>query len=154
LGWAELLKSGRLAESRREHAIDVIFDNAHQQTKLIDDLLDISRILSGKLRLERDAVDLRTVVQGALDGVVPAAEAKGLRLLTTIEDDPAIRTFYGDAARLPQIVWNLASNAVKFTPNGGTIQVRVRRHEGSVEISVIDTGRGIGHEFLPYVFQP
>ena len=152
LGWADMLRSGTLAKARRERAVDAVYANAKRQVRLIDELLDISRIMSGKLRLERTALDLPEAVRTALDVIQPAADAKHLHL--AVEADPSIGRFYADAARLQQILGNLLSNAVKFTPDGGAVHLRVRRVEGVVECVVTDTGPGIPPNFLPSVFEP
>src|SRR5437660_4514251 len=115
--WEDMLRRGSLREARRERAVDAVHANAKHQVRLIDELLDISRIMSGKLRLERTALDLPGVVRAALDGIQPAADAKHLHL--AVEADPSIGRFYADAARLQQVFGNLLSNAVKFTPDGG-----------------------------------
>lgn len=152
LGWARMLRSGGLPEGKRAHGLEAIERNARAQARLVDDLLDISRIASGKLRLEVAPVDLRAVVEAALDTVRPAAEAKALRLEASF--DPAAGTVAGDAARLHQVAWNLLSNAVKFTPKGGRVSVRLGRDGTSVELAVEDTGQGIAPDFLPHVFDP
>jgi signal transduction histidine kinase/ActR/RegA family two-component response regulator len=152
LGWTDMLRSGRLAAARRERALQAVYDNAQRQVQLVGDLLDVSRIVSGKLRLDRTMVDLRAVVNGALDVIEPAAQAKAIRVV--VDHDPNAITAYGDSERLQQVAWNLLSNAVKFTPSGGTIHVGVRRCESFVELVVRDTGTGIPRDFLPYVFEP
>lgn len=152
LGWAEMLRSGVLDEKRRERASEAIFNNAKRQAQLIDELLDVARIMSGKLRLERMDVDPREIVAGALEAVQPAADARNIQIVTEV--DPALASFYGDPPRLQQILWNLLSNAVKFTPPGGSVRVRVRRHGNAGEIVVSDTGAGITADFLPAVFEP
>jgi signal transduction histidine kinase/ActR/RegA family two-component response regulator len=152
LGWADMLCTGILPEPRRAAACEAIFNNAQRQARLIDELLDMARIMSGKLRLERALVEAQHVVNGALETVQPAAEAKGIAI--TVDVDPAVGTFYGDPARLQQVLWNLLSNAVKFTPEGGSVQVRVRRRGGAGEIVVADSGAGISRDFLPAVFEP
>lgn len=152
LGWAEMLRSGALDEPRRERASEAIFNNAKRQAQLIDELLDVARIMSGKLRLEQLDVDPREIVKGALEAVQPAADARNIRIVTEI--DPALAAFRGDPPRLQQILWNLLSNAVKFTPPGGSVCVRVRRDGNTGEIAVSDTGAGISADFLPAVFEP
>lgn len=150
LGWANMLRSGKLAEANMERAIETIHRNAKAQCQLIADLLDVSRIISGKLRLDIRTIDLSAVVNAAVDSIRPAADGKGIRLHLMI--DPAAGPISGDADRLQQIVWNLLTNAIKFTPKGGRIQVLVRRIDSHVEIEVNDSGAGISKEFLPYVF--
>ena len=150
LGWAHMLRLGKLTPANAERAVETIYRNAKSQAQLVADLLDVSRIISGKLRLDVRTVDLISIVNAAMDSVRPAAEAKSIRLQTTL--DPAAGPISGDADRLEQIVWNLLTNAVKFTPKDGRIQVRVQRIDSHVEIVVSDSGVGISKEFLPYVF--
>ena len=152
LGWADMLRSGRLETDGRERASESIYGNAKRQARLIDELLDVARIRSGKLRLERTAVELEQVVRGAIDVVQTAADAKGVSI--KIEADSALGSIFGDPSRLQQIAWNLLSNAVKFTPEGGTVLVRLRRSNNTAEMVVTDTGAGIPEEFLPWVFEP
>jgi signal transduction histidine kinase/ActR/RegA family two-component response regulator len=152
LGWADMLRRGRLEDARRGRAFQAIYDNARRQAQLIDDLLDVSRIMSGKLRLERTAVHLKDVVEDALQVVQPAADAKNVRV--TIDADAWLGFIQGDSVRLQQIVSNLLSNAVKFTPDGGAVHVQLRRAGERVEIRVRDTGQGIAADFLPHVFEP
>jgi len=146
------LRRNTLDEARRHRASDAIFENAKRQTRLIDELLDVAGIVAGKLRLERTLVDLEQVVRGALEVVQPAAEAKGVALALHVET--TLGGVYGDGARLQQITWNLLSNAVKFTPEGGRVEVRLRRTQGTAEMIVSDNGAGIPAEFLPSVFEP
>lgn len=150
LGWAHMMRLGKLNAANTERAIETIYRNAKSQTQLVADLLDVSRIISGKLRLDVRTVDLLSIVTAAIDSIRPAAEAKSIRLQTML--DPAAGPISGDADRLQQIVWNLLTNAVKFTPKGGRIQVKVQRINSHVEIVVSDSGIGISKEFLPYVF--
>jgi signal transduction histidine kinase/ActR/RegA family two-component response regulator len=150
LGWARMLRSGRLDDEAAAHALEVIERNTEAQAQLIEDLLDISRITSGKLRLDVQPVDLVHVIEGAMNTVTPAADAKSIRMQTVL--DPAAGTVAGDPDRLQQVVWNLLSNAIKFTPRGGRVQLRLERVDSRVELTVADTGRGIAPEFLPYVF--
>jgi signal transduction histidine kinase/ActR/RegA family two-component response regulator len=152
LGWSDMLCSGILPEPRRAAACEAIFNNAQRQARLIDELLDMARIMSGKLRLERSLVEARDIVNGALETVQPAAEAKGIAI--TVDLDPAVGTFHGDGTRLQQVLWNLLSNAVKFTPEGGAVRIRVRRRGTAGEIVVSDSGAGISRDFLPAVFEP
>jgi PAS domain S-box-containing protein len=151
LGWARMLQTGKLNESMSARALDSIERNASSQNQLIGDLLDFSRIISGKIRLDVGRVELASVVEAAIDVVSPAADAKGIRLQTIL--DPNAGPVSGDPERLQQVMWNLLSNAVKFTPNGGRVQARIARVNSSVEITVSDTGCGISAEFLPYVFE-
>ena len=150
LGWAHMMRLGKLNAANTERAVETIYRNAKSQSQLVADLLDVSRIISGKLRLEVRTVDLISIVTAAVDSIRPAADAKSIRLQTML--DPAAAPISGDADRLQQIVWNLLTNAVKFTPKGGRIQVKVQRIDSNVEIVVSDSGVGINKEFLPYVF--
>jgi PAS domain S-box-containing protein len=150
-GWAAMLQTGKMDDLTTAKAIDAIMRNANIQVQLIDDLLDVSRIASGKLRLELQNVDLTSVVGAAVDAVRPAALAKGIRIDVVPEPSPG--PIVGDANRLQQVVWNLLSNAVKFTPRGGRVTVRLRRVHSRLEITVSDTGSGIAPDFLPFVFE-
>jgi len=150
MGWAHMLQLGKLNEANTERAVETIYRNAKSQSQLVSDLLDVSRIISGKLRLDMRAVDLIYIVNAAIDSIRPAADAKGILLQPML--DPAAGPISGDADRLQQVVWNLLTNAVKFTPKGGKIQVKVQRINSHVEIVVSDSGVGINKEFLPYVF--
>jgi signal transduction histidine kinase len=150
LGWAQMLQTHNLSESDAEKALATIERNARSQSQLIEDLLDVSRIITGKLRLDVRAVDLTGVITAAVDAVRPAAEAKNIRLQALL--DPHAGPISGDPDRLQQVVWNLLSNAVKFTPKGGRVQVRLERINSHVEIVISDTGKGIEPEFLPNVF--
>ncbi len=150
LGWAHILRSRRMSEAELEEGLKVIERNARMQTQLIEDLLDMSRIISGKLRLDVQPVEPATFIEAALETVRPAAEAKGIPLSKLL--DPAAGPVMGDPNRLQQIVWNLLSNAIKFTPKDGRVQVLLERVSSHVEITVADTGIGIKPEFLPHVF--
>jgi signal transduction histidine kinase/CheY-like chemotaxis protein len=152
LGWADMLRSGKLDPSRRERALQAVYDSARRQAQLVDDLLDVSRIMSGKLRLQLAAVDIAEIVRAAAEIVQPAADAKRIRL--SIDTAGWHAAFYGDGARLQQIVWNLLTNAVKFTPEGGAVQLHLRGARAAVEIVVSDSGEGITPDFLPSVFEP
>ena len=149
-GWARMLRQGRLDTGTAARALEVIERNASAQVQLIEDLLDISRVITGKMRLDVRPVDLPSVVAGAVDSVRPAAEARGIKLGTQL--DPAAGPVSGDPERLQQIIWNLLSNAVKFTPRGGRVDIDVAPTDGHVEIVVRDTGQGIAADVLPYVF--
>jgi len=151
LGWSKLLQQNKLGPAKTASALASIERNALLQSQLIDDLLDISRILSGKLSLNRMSVDLNMVISAALETVRLAAEAKSLQMETTFS--PSIGMVMGDSGRLQQVVWNLLSNAVKFTPQGGQISVRLTQTGSYAQILVTDTGKGINPEFLPYVFE-
>ncbi len=150
LGWAHLLRTSRFNEEDMARALETVERNARAQTKLIDDLLDISRIITGKLRLDVRLVDITSIIEAAVDATRPTAEARAIRLQAII--DPQAGPVSGDADRLQQIIWNLLTNAIKFTPKGGRVQVRLERINSHVEITVSDTGRGISAEFLPHVF--
>ncbi|MCA1816835.1 MAG: PAS domain S-box protein [Acidobacteria bacterium] len=150
LGWTRLLGTGQLDAETQARALETIERNAQAQVQLIDDILDVSRIIRGKLRLNVRPVELAPVIESAVDSVRPAAEAKGVRLQVVL--DPRTGPVSGDPDRLQQIVWNLLSNAIKFTPRGGRAQVLLSRANSHVEIVVSDTGQGIAPEFLPYVF--
>jgi PAS domain S-box-containing protein len=150
IGWAQLLQRGLPNAEAVGQAIAAINRNARIQVQLIEDLLDVSRIESGQMRLERLPVDLASVVAGAVDAVVPGAEVKRIAIQTVL--DPHAGTVLGDAARLQQIVWNLLSNAVKFTPVDGAVTLTVRRRRETVEIAVADTGQGMDEEFIRRAF--
>jgi PAS domain S-box-containing protein len=150
LGWARMLATDSLPPEKTTHAVQTIVRNAIAQAQLIDDLLDVSRIITGQLRLDVDFVDMNQIVSAAIDVVRPGAEAKGLTLRWSL--NPEAGTIKGDAGRLQQILWNLLTNAVKFTPRGGRIQVTLHREHDSVEIAVADTGKGISPEFVNRVF--
>jgi PAS domain S-box-containing protein len=151
LGYARLLRGGILAGEKAARALDTLERNASMLTQIVEDVLDISRIVAGKIRLDVQPVDLSLVVHNAIATVQPAADAKGVRLQTII--DPRIGPVSGDPDRLQQVVWNLLSNAVKFTPKTGRVQVRVERVNSHVGIVVSDTGIGIQKDFLPHVFE-
>lgn len=150
LGWSQMLQNRSVGEDDRIKALMTIERNARAQSQLIDDILDVSRIITGKLRLDVRSVDLPSVITAAVEAALPAAEAKGIRLQSLL--DPQAGPISGDSDRLQQIVWNLLSNAVKFTPKGGRVQVRLERVNSHVEIVISDTGKGIEAEFLPHVF--
>ena len=150
LGWAKILRSGKADAEDLEEGLAAIERNSQAQAQLIEDLLDISRITAGNLRLDLQRLSLAEVIEAALAAVMPAADAKGIRIHKVL--DSLAGPVTGDFARLQQIVWNLLANAVKFTPKGGQVQVLLERVNSHVEISVIDTGIGIKPEFLPHVF--
>jgi PAS domain S-box-containing protein len=150
LGWADLLSLGQTGEEELRQGIDVIRRNARLQAHLIEDLLDMSRIISGKIRLDVQRIDVAEVIQQAVEAVRPAADAKGIQLQLTLGS--VGRQVAGDPSRLQQIVWNLLSNAIKFTEKAGRVQVLLERVNSHIEITVADTGQGIKPEFLPYVF--
>ncbi|MBW4682102.1 MAG: PAS domain S-box protein [Microcoleus vaginatus WJT46-NPBG5] len=151
LGWAQLLRGGRLNSVKTAEALATIERNAKLQCQLIEDLLDISRIMQGKLMLNAAPVSLAFVISSAIETVRLAAKAKNISIETYLE--PNIRQVYGDAGRLQQVVWNLLSNAVKFTATGGRVEVRLAQAGHHVLLQVSDTGKGISSEFLPYVFE-
>jgi PAS domain S-box-containing protein len=150
LGWANLLSRGSLDEESAASALETIERNARSQVRLIEDLMDVSSIITGKLRLDVRPVALASVIEAATDAVRPAAQAKEIRLQVLL--DPQAGPVSGDPERLQQVMWNLLSNALKFTPKGGRVQVRLERVNSHVEITVTDTGQGISAEFLPHVF--
>src|SRR5437867_7457158 len=150
LGWVRMLQGGSLDPATSARALRVIDRNTKLQAQLIDDLLDVSRIVTGKLSLDLKAVDVGAVVEASLDAVTPGALAKSVALERRI--DPAAGPAWGDAQRLQQVVWNLLSNAIKFTPSGGRVTVTVEREDPHVVVRVADTGHGIAPEFLPYIF--
>lgn len=151
--WTRLLSHGRLEERKVQHALQAVERSAEAQSQLIEDLLDISRITSGKLHLSPREADLGPVVHSAVDVVRPAAEAKRIRLDVAVE--PRAGLVWADPDRLQQVVWNLLSNAVKFTPPGGRVSIRLDRDDGHdhARIEVADTGQGISPQFLPHVFE-
>jgi PAS domain S-box-containing protein len=150
LGWSQLLLAGKLNADRMVQGIAIIERNAKLQAQLIDDLLDVSKILQGKLNLNKVALNLESVIRAALSTVQLTAEAKSIQIKTEFESD--IGQVLGDAARLQQIMWNLIANAVKFTPEKGQIVIKLKRIDTQALIEVVDTGRGIEPEFIPYVF--
>ncbi len=150
LGWSRILGTGALDEAKARGAVEAIERNARAQAQLVEDLLDVSRIVSGQMRLSVEQVDLTYVVSAAIDSTRPAATAKGVDLV--VDESAADVSCMGDPERLQQIVWNLLSNAVKFTPAGGSVAVRLARQNGDVELRVEDTGRGMTPAFLPFAF--
>ena len=150
MGWSDLLLHNEVAPRKRRQAIETIARNANSQCQLINDLLEVSRIITGKLRLDFVACDLQSVVEAAAESIRPTAEAKGVRLQVLLE--PNTGPVFGDSERLQQVVWNLLSNGVKFTGKGGLVQVMLQRINSHVEIVVTDTGVGIKPDFLPHVF--
>jgi signal transduction histidine kinase/CheY-like chemotaxis protein len=150
MGWSHLLINGEVDPVKQQLAIETIARNANSQCQLIDDLLEVSRIITGKLRLDFAPCEITPVIESAADGIRPTAEAKSIKLQMQIE--PEVGTVFGDRERLQQVFWNLLANAVKFTPVGGVVNVNLRRVNSHVEISVTDSGAGIRPEFLPYVF--
>jgi signal transduction histidine kinase len=149
LGWLQMIREGELAGERREHALSIVERNAHSLKQLVEDFLDVSRIISGKMNLEVEPVLVMSAVEAAIEAVRPAAVAKNIRIQSTLDSKASVM---GDAGRLQQVVWNLLSNAVKFTPKAGRVQVVVERRESSIAIVVADTGIGLEPDFLPHVF--
>lgn len=151
IGWVRMLGSGRLDQESSTHALEVIERNAWAQKQIIEDILDVSRVITGKLQLNLTPVDLITVVDAALDAVRPAMEAKEIKIETLIGS--SLRLVSGDSDRLQQVIWNVLSNAAKFTPAGGKVEIAVAQNNAHVEITVKDTGPGIDPNFLPHVFE-
>ena len=151
LGWTRMLRSSQLDDERRRRGLETIERSARAQTQLIEDLLDISRIISGKMRLEPRPIDPVDPIEAAFEAVLPAAEARGVRMTRTLASNAG--PIVADPDRLQQVVWNLLSNAVKFTPRGGSVKIVLRRDESSAEVTVSDTGQGINPGFLRHVFE-
>ena len=152
LTWTQLLRSGTLDKAKSRRALEVIERNVTSQAHLIDDLVDVSRVVSGKFRLDVRPIDLVPVIKAAADSQAPASDAKQIRLQLVLDERAGLIS--GDSERLQQVMWNLISNAIKFTPKKGSVQVVLQRSESHVEISVSDSGAGIEAEFLPHVFEP
>ena len=150
LGWARMLRLGQLSPENSAKALDTIERNARAQAQLVDDLLDVSRIITGKLRMDVRPSDPNSFIDAAVEAVRPAAEAKGVRVQKVV--DTGAVSIPGDPVRLQQVVWNLLANAIKFTPRGGRVQIRSERVNSHLEIVVSDTGQGISRDFLPHVF--
>lgn len=150
-GWSTMLLAQSLSEEDQIKAIETINRNARVQTQIIDDILDVSRIITGKLRLDIQLVEPHRIIEAAVESALPAAEAKNIRLQMLI--DPQAGPVSGDPNRLQQIVWNLLTNAIKFTPKDGRVQLKLERVNSHVELSVSDTGQGISEDFLPHVFE-
>src|ERR1700752_670980 len=150
LGWARMLRLGQLSPDNTAKALDTIERNARAQAQLVDDLLDVSRIITGKLRMDVRPADPNGFIDAAVEAVMPAAEAKGVRVQKVM--DTGLLSIPGDPVRLQQVVWNLLSNAIKFTPRDGRVQIRSERVNSHLEIVVSDTGQGISPDFLPHVF--
>jgi CheY-like chemotaxis protein len=151
VGWSSMLRMSKFDPETTAHAIETIERNAKAQTDIIEDLLDVSRIITGKLRLEAGPVQLDSIIATALDGIRPTAQVKGIKIESSI--DPSAGTVWGDPARLQQVMWNLLTNAVKFNSRGGSIEVRLQRASSHTQVIVSDTGQGISPEFLPFVFE-
>ena len=152
LGWSHMLRSGTMPSGTQQRALVSLERNARAQAQLVDDLLDVSRIISGKLAIKTDAVDLSTVIAAAVDAVRPGAQAKGVSVNVALDPEREILVT-GDGDRLQQVAWNLLANAVKFTPGGGRVDVELRNSESEAEVIVRDSGQGIDPVFLPYVFE-
>jgi PAS domain S-box-containing protein len=150
LGWASMIRNGEVEGASATRAIETIERNARSQARLIDDLLDVSRIITGNLRLELRPLNLAPIVEAAVDALRPTADAKGIQLHTDFADGTCL--VRGDANRLRQVIWNLLSNGIKFTPRAGSVHIKLSCFESSVRLTVTDTGEGIPAEFLPYVF--
>ncbi|MEG3911695.1 ATP-binding protein [Microcoleus sp. w1-18aA5] len=150
LGWSTMLRQKNLSEDKVARALETIERNAKSQAQLIEDILDVSRIITGKLRLRVRPVNLVPVIESAIESVQLAAEAKSIRLQSVLDSEAG--PLLGDADRLQQVVWNLLSNALKFTPKDGRVQISLQRVNSHVEITVSDTGAGISSDFLPFVF--
>ncbi len=150
LGWARLLATGQLDQATSRRAVEIIERNTRLQAQLIEDLLDVSRIITGKLRLELRAVSLRSIVEGALESVRPSADARNVTLSLILDD--ANETLLCDPSRMQQVIWNLLTNAIKFTPASGVVTVTAGRVGGLAVVTVTDTGAGISESFLPHVF--
>jgi PAS domain S-box-containing protein len=151
-GWARMLESGNLDEAGRVRAINAILRSASAQARIVDDLLDLSRITTGRMRLDFERMDVNAMIEAALETVRPAARAKDVTLVMTLDD--SLDAIEGAPDRLQQVVWNLLTNSVKFTPPGGRVEVASRGRANSVEIVVTDTGHGIAADVLPHVFEP
>jgi PAS domain S-box-containing protein len=151
MGWTRMLQTDKLDEGMIKRAVETINRNVQLQARLIEDMLDVSRIISGKLRLDAQPTDPTMVVNAALDTLRPAADAKNIRLQVVMDFGAGL--VLGDPARLQQVIWNLLSNAIKFTPKGGKVQVQLERVNSHIEITVSDTGPGIEEGFLPHVFE-
>lgn len=151
VGWSRLLQSGQLDADGVAHAVEVIERNAASQRQIIEDLLDVSRIVSGKLRINTQPIDLLLIIHGAIDAIQPAAEAKQIKIATHVAAPDAI--VRADSERMQQVFWNLLANAVKFTPAGGTVDVYLERNGSLAEIRIEDTGPGVPPEFLPRIFE-
>ncbi len=151
IGWSHLLQAGSLDQATASRALATIDRNAKVQAQLIEDILDVSRMITGKLRLNNEPVDIASVINAAIDSVQLAVDSKEIELEVTL--DPSARHTLGDSSRLQQVVWNLLSNAIKFTPSGGRIEVKVKRAGRNLKIRVSDSGQGIGPDFLPFIFE-
>jgi signal transduction histidine kinase len=150
LGWMYMLRNETVPDAAKGKAAEAVVRNAGLLARLIEDLLDTSRIATGRLELAMAPLDLKAVVQAAIESVLPASEQRGV--VVTLESDPAVPSLSGDAQRLQQVIWNLLSNAIKFSPPGATVAVRTSAHNGSAVVTVRDSGTGIDPAFLPRIF--
>lgn len=150
IGWSHMLRAGTLDDATMARAIETIDRNAKSQAQLVEDILDVSRVITGKLNLNMAPVDIASIINAAIDSVQLAADSKDIELEVTL--DPTARHILGDASRLQQVVWNLLSNAIKFTPSGGRVAVRLKRTNREAQIQVTDSGVGIHADFLPHIF--
>lgn len=151
LGWSQMLVDGNLDPGESKHALEIVVRNARAQRQLIDDLLDVSRIITGKLRLDVRQVELAPLIRAVIDGLRPAAEARNIHLQTDLDSN--LSPISGDPDRLQQVIWNLLTNAIKFTPPGGSVRVRLEHVASQVRITIDDTGLGIDRELLTHVFE-
>ncbi|MBD6614441.1 response regulator [Komarekiella sp. 'clone 1'] len=151
IGWVQMIRNRKLDEATTSKALETIERNAKIQTKVIDDILDISRIVRGKIRLNSRKVNLIPIINGAIEALRPTAEIKNIQI--EFNFDPSVGQVIGDAERLQQILWNLLSNAIKFTPSDGHVEVHLKQVNSNAQITVTDTGKGISAEFLPYIFE-
>jgi len=151
VGWADVIRQGNATQAQIQHGVEVIRHNARAQAQLIGNLLDLSRIVTGKMRLAPEVVDLGPVIHATVELVKSSADARSVEISCSIE--ALSERVHGDPARLQQIIWNLLSNAVKFTPPGGRIEVTLLRTDGDLEVRISDTGKGIPADFLPHVFE-
>ncbi len=151
LGWSSMLKKGMLKEENVRNAMTIIERNAKAQAEIISDILDVSRIITGKLQIESELVDLTPIILAAVETQQPAADAKSIALKLSLDENAGL--VIGDADRLQQVIWNLVSNAIKFTPNGGRVEVSLEQADSNIEINVSDSGIGIEAKFLPFVFE-
>ncbi len=150
IGWIHMLKTGSLDETTSKRALETVDRNAKVQAQLVDDILDVARVITGKLRLKLGQVDIAAVIEAAVESVQLAAKSKGITLDVVLE--PSTYYVTGDASKLQQVIWNLLSNAIRFTPSGGRVEVRTYETGSSTHIEVSDTGAGIEAEFLPFMF--
>ena len=151
LGWASMLQAGRADEEMRRRADETIYRSAKSQAQLIEDLLDVSRIISGNLRIQSSSVNFASVINSSIEILRPAIVAKSIKLETNLESESC--KIFGDAQRLQQIVWNIVSNAVKFTPEGSSVSIKLEKVNARAILTVSDTGKGIEAEFLPFIFE-